>query len=75
MQIDQDPGAYRVKGPDGVWRYRVNKPLCRIGGLVFLAFAALFALQLEHSISALYVGGMMFCAGILIALSLKSTDW
>lgn len=76
MQIDQKPEDYRVQRADGSWTQRVNKPLCRVGGLVFLGFAAFFATQLgESSIAALYVGGMMFCAGVLITLSLKSIDW
>ena len=79
MQIDQDPGSYRVQASDGSWQHRVNKPLCRWLGLAVLAFLAYsawaFGAEGGSPMIVLFAGAMGFCAGGLITLSFKSLNW
>lgn len=73
MQIDQDPGSYRVQKPDGTWAHRVNKPMCRWLGILVGGVTLMGALAPGETIPiSIAVGG--FLTGCLITLSLKSID-
>lgn len=78
-EIEQDPSGYRVQRPDGSWAYRVNKPMCRWGGIVALVFCGYMGLRFwaEGGDPWIVVGPVMlaFAAGALITMSLKSLDW
>lgn len=79
MQIDQDPGEYRVQRPDGSWTQRVNKPLCRwlsLMGAAFLAYLGVrFAAEGGNGDFPLVFGIGGFFVGALFTLSLKSLNW
>lgn len=74
MQIEQDPGDYRVQATDGSWQQRVNKPLCRWLG-VLTGGIALMASVAPGSTNVLVIAIMAFLSGGLITLSLKSLNW
>lgn len=74
MQIDQDPGDYRVRRADGSWTTQLNKPLMRWLGILGGAMALMAALAPGET-NALVIGLLGFFSGAAITLSLKSIDW
>lgn len=79
-QIDLNPVDYRTRDPkSGRWVEHVNKPLCRWGALVSLAWCGYFAIRSwsEWGTPWVVIAVTMtaFAAGALFTLSLKSIDW
>ena len=75
MQIDQDPGDYRVQARDGSWQTPLNKPLCRWMGVIALGMAGYFAILSGLTPALVFICMMCFAAGGLITMSLKSLNW
>lgn len=77
MQIDQDPGDYRVQAADGTWQTRVNPKLCRwlsAIGMLFLAYTAWRLGQDGGSPIFVVASAVMgFACGALFMLSIRPT--
>lgn len=79
MQIDQDPGDYRVQARDGSWETPLNKPLCRVMAFLMLGMFVWFTASYVQSEGPLLYP-VLFCAmgffiGGLFTLSLKKLNW
>lgn len=79
MQIDQDPGSYRVQASDGSWQHRVNKPMARVmavlgAGILFWLAAAFVTEGGSPWIPFVFAFGGV-CVGAALIMSFKSLNW
>lgn len=79
MQIDQDPGDYRVQASDGSWQTRLNRPMARwmavMASGLFAWFTASFVQSGGDLLPPILFGAIGFLIGGLVVLSMKSLNW
>lgn len=75
MQIDQDPGEYRVQRPDGSWTQRVDARFCRrmaiAGGFIALGFSLAYSSSGGNLLDAVLFWALGAAAGALAGLSAR----